>query len=566
MSSALSELNYLRTLALLCCYLPIALSKADSLSVLRSLNGEAEYACEGFVCDWSSNSPDTPRVFKKGSVVRICVRQTEFARNDGIFMKRIDYFAFKRDEIPISQDAIEGGEAASNGLTYLDFREGDAVCSLKALLGADFYSDAGSTIGTGLCTMQVGGNDRSETTDYSCPAMLPPTPTHTVPWSPFEASNIEAIHFDGDSIAFQTTVGSDAIVLSKKPHVGVGDSDEIELTVHLNDRSVTAPGYQPQLVLFFAPETVSIQDLITNDHQFSDYFEPAVVAWMRHKIHKNLQNTFFIIKARDPSGIDEEKHKTANERMLSNGAVRLKRSNGMITASYSFDAGVTWTQIGDALELPDEYKSAPLNVGYRILREWRCDYRLETTPLLVSGGETEATTVPSLPSYFNGSNADTAFTSCDATGCTMAGGAHDQGALLSTGTFSGDFNFRAKVESREYFGGGYQAGLEMFFATSDKTLSDFTGSDDDAKSTIVSRLLDKIHFNCCWHTWLYYSTQTADGVLEDGSTSQTLKNLNGYLRLQRINHCQQSLPIPHSRLGFVSAEIGLPDTISRFYQ
>jgi hypothetical protein len=242
-----------------------------------------------------------------------------------------------------------------------------------------------------------------------------------------------------------------------------------------------------------------------------------------------------MVKAWDPSGIDEEKHKTANERMLSDGAVRLKRSNGMITASYSFDAGVTWTQIGDALELPDEYKSASLNVGYRIFREWRCDYRLETTPLLVSGGETEATTVPSLPSYFNGSNADTAFTSCDATGCTMAGGAHDQGALLSTGAFSGDFNFTAKVESREYFGGGMQAGLELFFATSDKTLSDFTGSDDDAKSNIVSRLLDKIHFSCCWHTWLYYSTQTADGVFEDGTASQTFKNLNGYLRLQRIN-------------------------------
>ena len=50
------------------------------------------------------------------------------------------------------------------------------------------------------------------------------------------------------------------------------------------------------------------------------------------------------------------------------------------SAYYSFDAGVSWSEVGDYdYSLPAEFSSAPLKFGYLAKKEWKRSYRFETS-------------------------------------------------------------------------------------------------------------------------------------------------------------------------------------------
>merc|ERR1712232_956843 len=96
-------------------------------------------------------------------------------------------------------------------------------------------------------------------------------------------------------------------------------------------------GYQPNLILFFATETASIEDLTTNDNGFGTYFEPMVVAWMREKIYCCMEYTWFLVKSRGDDGEFFDRTTGKNIKMGSSGSLRLKRTGGAVSSHYSFD-------------------------------------------------------------------------------------------------------------------------------------------------------------------------------------------------------------------------------------
>jgi hypothetical protein len=219
--------------------------------------------------------------------------------------------------------------------------------------------------------------------------------------------------------------------------------------------------------------------------------------------------------------------------MIHDDALRLKRSNGKITAHYSFDSGTTWTQFGSEYELPPEYQTSPLKVGYRVKREWNSAYRFNTLPVIVSGGEVDLAAVTEAQSYFDDTNADVDSVSCAADGCTMSG-ATNVAAMLSTEVFSNDVTFTIELIDRQNFGTGYQAGLWLFFAPDTATVNDITTVGDEVfKTYAVATVGDKIHATID-HTWMYMRSQTDSGTL-DQTGGDNYKNMNGYLKLERAD-------------------------------
>ena len=101
----------------------------------------------------------------QGAIIRVCVRPTQEGRDDGIYMREIQSFAFSRTyedgKTPaVNQVAIENSAAANNGLTDLFCERGWEVCAFETILFANFYRDSGSVAGSGIASMQFGGSGR----------------------------------------------------------------------------------------------------------------------------------------------------------------------------------------------------------------------------------------------------------------------------------------------------------------------------------------------------------------------------------------------------------------------
>lgn len=224
-------------------------------------------------------------------------------------------------------------------------------------------------------------------TPYGAPPVSSDTPSLSPDNnnSPFESSNSESIKFDGDSIRLVTDSSQDSTVLTKMTYTG-----DLDMIVHFQDRFVSDGGYQPSLVLFFAPETASVEDLTTNDNDFGAHFESTVVAWMRERIYCCMDHTWFTVRARrHEDSVMTSSHGGENQKMDASGYLRLKRTKGIISGHYSFDDGVSWVQIGSDIILPESEQTAPLKMGFRIKREWHSSYDITTHPLLSSDGEVE---------------------------------------------------------------------------------------------------------------------------------------------------------------------------------
>ena len=125
------------------------------------------YEVEGHQCDrdYTELSPAARAVTRnQGAIIRVCVRPTQEGRDDGIYMREIQSFAFTRtysDSRPdANQVAIENSAPANNGLTDLFCENGWEVCAFETILFAAFYRDSGVVAGSGIASMQFGGSGR----------------------------------------------------------------------------------------------------------------------------------------------------------------------------------------------------------------------------------------------------------------------------------------------------------------------------------------------------------------------------------------------------------------------
>jgi hypothetical protein len=167
------EVNYLETLVTFLATLTDGFSIDDVTVEPREklLNtANSEYSLEGFQCD-PQNAPlsqeELLEARNQGSIIRICVRPDETARDDSVYMKSIVSFRFTREfenptqNPPVVQVAVENEQEAGNHLTSLYCEAGMLVCAFESILFAAFYRDPGMIQGSGTALMQFGTNPTS---------------------------------------------------------------------------------------------------------------------------------------------------------------------------------------------------------------------------------------------------------------------------------------------------------------------------------------------------------------------------------------------------------------------
>ena len=115
-----------------------------------------------------------------------------------------------------------------------------------------------------------------------------PTDSCEYTTNPF-ANNVpgEVINLSSDSC-------EDKVVMTELPHAHTDDDDELlELTMKIADTVINEKaGYQPQLVLFFAKQDATLDDVTTDDNGWP-FFESQVVGWMKGKIHSCMVSVFY---------------------------------------------------------------------------------------------------------------------------------------------------------------------------------------------------------------------------------------------------------------------------------
>jgi hypothetical protein len=121
---------------------------------------EAEqiYYVEGFLCDITNQQVVYTVPRNQGSMVRVCVKPTDDALTDGVYMRRVDSFTFQRDSLVggrIVQQAVRDGKTANDALTQLFCTRGWDLCYFDTLLRSDFYFGPGTVSGFGEAWLQV---------------------------------------------------------------------------------------------------------------------------------------------------------------------------------------------------------------------------------------------------------------------------------------------------------------------------------------------------------------------------------------------------------------------------
>jgi hypothetical protein len=160
------EVNFLETIVTLNVDLTDGFS-IDTISVankdvlVRTAN--QAYQVEGYLCDYNNvelSDVKKASVKNQGSILRVCVRPDAEARDQQVYMKYIDSFAWQRDfggAIGIVfQPAVEDREAAGNGLTELYCISGQEVCAFETILYASMFQTPGMVSGSGIASMQFG--------------------------------------------------------------------------------------------------------------------------------------------------------------------------------------------------------------------------------------------------------------------------------------------------------------------------------------------------------------------------------------------------------------------------
>jgi hypothetical protein len=118
-----------------------------------------KYFVEGYLCDDQLQEIEYLLPLVQGSKVKVCVKPTDDALQDGFYMRRVDSFTYSRDNPTtgnqISQTALVGGESANPALTELFCERGWELCHFDTLLRSDFYFGPGRVFGYGEAWLQV---------------------------------------------------------------------------------------------------------------------------------------------------------------------------------------------------------------------------------------------------------------------------------------------------------------------------------------------------------------------------------------------------------------------------
>jgi hypothetical protein len=132
----------------------------------------------------------------QGSEVRVCVTTTEESKLNGLYLNRINWFYFWRQnpEGQVRQDSILfDAQPSPTGLTNYYCQPGDEICPFDTILMAQFFDRPGVGIvqGIGEATCQYGNNSvegpatlppfiNTPAPSVSTPAPVSPTPAPTV--------------------------------------------------------------------------------------------------------------------------------------------------------------------------------------------------------------------------------------------------------------------------------------------------------------------------------------------------------------------------------------------------
>jgi hypothetical protein len=131
-------------------------------AVISSVAGEQTaqelgYGVTVYACDANLKrvpAGQTPQ--NQGSIHRVCFQPNEKATTDGVGIRSIDSFVWKRSGSNIEQVAVVSGRGDGVLSTLVC---GDYICHLETMLGADFYRSTGSVVGAGTATMTLGGGN-----------------------------------------------------------------------------------------------------------------------------------------------------------------------------------------------------------------------------------------------------------------------------------------------------------------------------------------------------------------------------------------------------------------------
>jgi hypothetical protein len=117
-----------------------------------------KYFVEGFLCDDQLREIEYLYPIVQGSKIKVCVKPTDEALLDGVYMRRVDSFTYWRDSpnagTTIEQIALRDGESASP-VTELFCERGWEMCHFDTLLRSDFYFGVGRVLGYGEAWLQV---------------------------------------------------------------------------------------------------------------------------------------------------------------------------------------------------------------------------------------------------------------------------------------------------------------------------------------------------------------------------------------------------------------------------
>ena len=140
---------------------------------------EESHSVVSYLCDPTFPSiPLSNVTYLQGSLISVCVTPSVESVAEGLVMRQVDWFEWKRDAT--EQPAIESGLPATNSLTHYDCDPGSLYCIFSTILFADFYlparrnlriaKDGGGRItrelaartivGSGQATMMFAGSGR----------------------------------------------------------------------------------------------------------------------------------------------------------------------------------------------------------------------------------------------------------------------------------------------------------------------------------------------------------------------------------------------------------------------
>lgn len=118
-----------------------------------------KYFVDGYLCDDQLQEIIYMVPLVQGSKVRVCVKPTDDALADGVYMRSVDSFTYYRDNLAtgnrINQVALKDGASANLQLTEHFCERGWEMCYFDTLLNADFYFKAGRVYGYGEAWLQV---------------------------------------------------------------------------------------------------------------------------------------------------------------------------------------------------------------------------------------------------------------------------------------------------------------------------------------------------------------------------------------------------------------------------